>query len=193
MRNAGSVDDALGFEQRCAGELAERADRLRALPGSGKLDNLGRYAARRLRRRGGSVGSVARERRTLDPARSLGTRISCSISCRRTDRLGIIHGTSIQATPAPEQQIQDGSIAPARRTYDRRAMSSKEGIATGLLERSGELAALSSALDAARLGDGRLVVIEGAAGIGKTCLLTPAASEPRSWTWSHCAFGVTSS
>lgn len=51
-------------------------------------------------------------------------------------------------------------------------MSSKEGIATGLLERSGELAALSSALDAARLGDGRLVVIEGAAGIGKTCLLT---------------------
>ena len=69
MRNAGSerVDDALCFEQRCAGELAERADRLRTLPGSGKLDNLGRYAARRLRRRGGSVGSVARERRTLDP------------------------------------------------------------------------------------------------------------------------------
>ena len=51
-------------------------------------------------------------------------------------------------------------------------MVAKEGIANGLLERSGELAALSSALDAARLGDGRLVVIEGAAGIGKTCLLT---------------------
>ena len=50
-------------------------------------------------------------------------------------------------------------------------MSSKEGIATGLLERSDELAVLSSALDAARQGDGALVVIEGAAGIGKTCLL----------------------
>ena len=43
-----------------------------------------------------------------------------------------------------------------------------------LLEREAELAALRSALEAARSGDGRLVVIEGAAGIGKTRLLSEA-------------------
>jgi DNA-binding CsgD family transcriptional regulator len=39
-----------------------------------------------------------------------------------------------------------------------------------LLEREAELAALEAMLDAARLGDGRLVVVEGSAGIGKTRL-----------------------
>ena len=39
-----------------------------------------------------------------------------------------------------------------------------------LLEREAELAALEAMLDAARLGDGRLVVVEGGAGIGKTRL-----------------------
>jgi DNA-binding CsgD family transcriptional regulator len=50
-------------------------------------------------------------------------------------------------------------------------MSSKEGVAPGLLERSAELAVLDDLLDAAQRGDGGLVVIEGSAGIGKTCLL----------------------
>jgi predicted ATPase len=45
-----------------------------------------------------------------------------------------------------------------------------------LLEREGELAALDAAIDAAQSGDGRVVVIEGAAGIGKTRLLTEARS-----------------
>ena len=40
-----------------------------------------------------------------------------------------------------------------------------------LLEREAELAALEAMLAAARLGDGRLVVVEGSAGIGKTRLL----------------------
>jgi DNA-binding CsgD family transcriptional regulator len=40
-----------------------------------------------------------------------------------------------------------------------------------LLEREAELAALEALLGAARLGDGRLVVVEGSAGIGKTRLL----------------------
>src|SRR3954462_14362252 len=40
-----------------------------------------------------------------------------------------------------------------------------------LLEREAELAALEALLAAARLGDGRLVVVEGSAGIGKTRLL----------------------
>ena len=40
-----------------------------------------------------------------------------------------------------------------------------------LLERDGELAALQEAVAAARAGDGRLVVIEGSAGIGKSSLL----------------------
>src|SRR6266542_6650899 len=43
-----------------------------------------------------------------------------------------------------------------------------------LLEREAELAALSRVLDAARGGEGRLVVIEGSAGIGKTRLLGAA-------------------
>ena len=43
-----------------------------------------------------------------------------------------------------------------------------------LLEREAELAALEAMLDAARLGDGRLVVVEGGAGIGKTRLLAEA-------------------
>src|SRR4051794_6669034 len=40
-----------------------------------------------------------------------------------------------------------------------------------LLEREAELAALEAMLDAARVGDGRMVVVEGSAGIGKTRLL----------------------
>jgi DNA-binding CsgD family transcriptional regulator/Tfp pilus assembly protein PilF len=40
-----------------------------------------------------------------------------------------------------------------------------------LLERSGELAALGGALEAANAGDGALVLVEGPAGIGKTALL----------------------
>jgi DNA-binding CsgD family transcriptional regulator len=50
-------------------------------------------------------------------------------------------------------------------------MSSKEGVADGLLERTDELAVISGSLDAARCGEGGLVVIEGTAGIGKTRLL----------------------
>ncbi|HEY2656804.1 MAG TPA: AAA family ATPase, partial [Solirubrobacteraceae bacterium] len=45
-----------------------------------------------------------------------------------------------------------------------------------LLERERELAALHVAIEAARSGDGRVVVVEGAAGIGKTRLLTEARS-----------------
>src|SRR3954451_10269757 len=43
-----------------------------------------------------------------------------------------------------------------------------------LLEREAELAALEAMLDAAQSGDGRLVVVEGSAGIGKTRLLAEA-------------------
>ena len=43
-----------------------------------------------------------------------------------------------------------------------------------MLEREAELAALEAMLGAARLGDGRLVVVEGSAGIGKTRLLAEA-------------------
>src|SRR4051794_35752861 len=43
-----------------------------------------------------------------------------------------------------------------------------------LLEREAEVAALEAMLGAARLGDGRLVVVEGSAGIGKTRLLAEA-------------------
>ena len=43
-----------------------------------------------------------------------------------------------------------------------------------MLEREAEVAALESMLDAARAGEGRLVVVEGTAGIGKTRLLGAA-------------------
>jgi predicted ATPase len=45
-----------------------------------------------------------------------------------------------------------------------------------LLEREAELVALQALVESARSGDGRLVVIEGAAGIGKTRLLGEARS-----------------
>jgi predicted ATPase len=45
-----------------------------------------------------------------------------------------------------------------------------------LLEREAELAALSALIEAAGNGDGRLVVVEGPAGIGKTRLLAEARS-----------------
>src|SRR3954452_5762567 len=45
-----------------------------------------------------------------------------------------------------------------------------------LLEREAELAALEAMLDAAQSGDGRLVVVEGSAGIGKTRLLAEASA-----------------
>lgn len=51
--------------------------------------------------------------------------------------------------------------------------------ATRLHERSGELAQLAAALDAAVAGDGSTVVVEGAAGIGKTSLLTAVREQAR--------------
>ena len=47
----------------------------------------------------------------------------------------------------------------------------------GLLEREAELAALLGALDAARAGAGSLVVVEGAAGLGKSALLAAAVEQ----------------
>ena len=43
-----------------------------------------------------------------------------------------------------------------------------------MLEREAEMAALAATLDAARAGEGRLVLVEGSAGIGKTRLLAEA-------------------
>ena len=43
-----------------------------------------------------------------------------------------------------------------------------------MLEREAEMAALAATLDAARAGEGRLVLVEGSAGIGKTRLLSEA-------------------
>ena len=43
-----------------------------------------------------------------------------------------------------------------------------------MLEREAEMATLVATIDAARAGDGRMVVVEGSAGIGKTRLLAEA-------------------
>src|SRR5262245_35070739 len=54
------------------------------------------------------------------------------------------------------------------------------GIAHGevseLLERGGQLAVIRAAVDAVAIGQGRAVVVEGSAGIGKTALLVAARS-----------------
>jgi DNA-binding CsgD family transcriptional regulator len=49
----------------------------------------------------------------------------------------------------------------------------------GLLERAGELAAVDDAIDAARAGDGATLLLEGAAGIGKTELVAAAIARAR--------------
>src|SRR5205807_7319210 len=46
-----------------------------------------------------------------------------------------------------------------------------------LLERDNELALISDVLDSARDGDGHVLIVEGAAGIGKTSLLRLARDE----------------
>ena len=48
--------------------------------------------------------------------------------------------------------------------------------ATSLLERERELEALGDALAEARLGRGRVVIVEAAAGLGKTSLLRAASA-----------------
>lgn len=50
------------------------------------------------------------------------------------------------------------------------------GHADALVERDGELSALSAELDAARTGAGRVAVITGPPGIGKTALLEATAA-----------------
>jgi DNA-binding CsgD family transcriptional regulator len=52
-------------------------------------------------------------------------------------------------------------------------------VAVALLDRDAELAALAAELNAARAGEGRVVVVEGPAGIGKTSLLAAAADAAR--------------
>jgi DNA-binding CsgD family transcriptional regulator len=61
-------------------------------------------------------------------------------------------------------------------TRDPGLRAERGSAARPLLERDGELAALHGAIGAARSGEGRLVAIEGAAGIGKTRLLGEARS-----------------
>ncbi|MBV8217901.1 MAG: AAA family ATPase, partial [Solirubrobacterales bacterium] len=46
-----------------------------------------------------------------------------------------------------------------------------------LLEREAEVATLSALIEAARSGDGRLVAVEGDAGIGKTTLVNRTVAE----------------
>ena len=59
--------------------------------------------------------------------------------------------------------------------YHRVAMGRANRVTVGLLERDEELDALKCLLDVARAGRGCVVLVEGPAGIGKTCLLAPCA------------------
>jgi len=57
-----------------------------------------------------------------------------------------------------------------------------------LLERAAFLASLAQDADEARAGDGRLVLLSGEAGVGKTALLEQLEAElpDAEWAWSAC-------
>jgi predicted ATPase len=57
-----------------------------------------------------------------------------------------------------------------------------------LLERAAFLASLAQDADEARAGDGRLVLLSGEAGVGKTALLEQFEAEllDTEWAWSAC-------
>jgi hypothetical protein len=65
---------------------------------------------------------------------------------------------------------------PARRY---RLVEDAKAVADVLLERDGELAEIDDALAAARSGSGRLVIVRGVAGIGKSGLLRAARERAR--------------
>jgi DNA-binding CsgD family transcriptional regulator len=70
------------------------------------------------------------------------------------------------------------SMEPATRiqpAYDRAEMVGAVPPESALLEREGELQQLSRSLQAAREGNGRFVLVEGSAGVGKTSLLNACA------------------
>ena len=56
---------------------------------------------------------------------------------------------------------------------------SQSGTGATLLERETQLAAVGEALGQARGGEGAMVAVEGAAGLGKTSLLTAAPGRRR--------------
>jgi hypothetical protein len=75
------------------------------------------------------------------------------------------------------------------------------GATPALLERDGQLAELARAVAGLARGEGAAVLVEGPAGIGKTCLLDAAAADARARGWTvlrargvgveeDCAFGV---
>src|SRR5262249_32963028 len=80
----------------------------------------------------------------------------------------------------------------ARRPLPRRrrqvGLQHEHGRLTVLLEREAQLASLRDAAAAARRGEGRLVLIAGEAGVGKTTLVERAQDEvpEAAWHWGAC-------
>jgi class 3 adenylate cyclase/DNA-binding CsgD family transcriptional regulator len=100
---------------------------------------------------------VARELPVSGRLRDLGERRLPGLDQR--ERLFTLEAEGVPGSVAPLVSRVRRDIAPADRT---------------LLERETEVALLQELLETARHGDGRLVVVEGSAGIGKTRLLTEA-------------------
>ena len=78
------------------------------------------------------------------------------------------------ARPGPSQRERTAPIVPRRRRSTRRAGTVGP---VELLERSGQLAQLADALAGAATGHGRVVVVRGDAGMGKTSLVRHFATE----------------
>jgi DNA-binding CsgD family transcriptional regulator len=82
---------------------------------------------------------------------------------------------------APEDlSTESSATVPLRGNDDSSAQSAASRSTGQLLERAEELAALDGAIAAARSGEGRLLVIEGPAGIGKTSLLAEGRARANS-------------
>lgn len=106
---------------------------------------------------------------------------------RLADELGIDAGTDLRRL---HEQIlrQDPALEPVPHTAQRSA-----GALTALVGRAAELAVLRRHLDATQSGSGRVVLVEGEPGVGKTRLAeataTEAARRGLSTLWGRCSEG----
>lgn len=88
----------------------------------------------------------------------------------RPEHVFAVDHPDLPVSAAPRRALNERSTSGDRKV-ERSSLGIRAGRARPLLERDGELVVLQEAIAAAWAGDGRLVAIEGSAGIGKSSLL----------------------